>query len=160
MTRSGGQNVKITVNHDELAQLENLLPDSAKALIHVLGYAAATRLINRFGGVTLAAKSGAARERTGGVHALLREVLSEEESGKLIAYLGADQFYIPRCDTALRKLRNARFVAAMAERQEMGLSIRQAMAVLCPQFGISDRLGWELLGRKGADNLPNQEQLF
>lgn len=160
MTQSGGQNVKITVNHDELAQLENLLPDSAKALIHVLGYAAATRLINRFGGVTLAAKSGAARERTGGVHALLREVLSEEESGKLIAYLGADQFYIPRCDAALRQLRNARFVAAVAERQEGGLSIRQAFAVLCPQFGISDRIGWELISERAGRGKTEQPGLF
>lgn len=152
--------MKIIVNHEELAQLENLLPDSAKALIHVLGYAATTKLINRFGGVTLAAKSGAARERSGGVHALLREVLSEDESKKLIAYLGAEQFYIPRCDNALRKLRNAQFVAAIAERQDMGLSIRQAMAVLCPQFGISDRLGWQLIGCKGTDKYPNQDQLF
>lgn len=152
--------MKIIVNHEELEQLENLLPDSAKALIHVLGYAATTKLINRFGGVTLAAKSGAARERSGGVHALLREVLSEDESKKLIAYLGAEQFYIPRCDNALRKLRNAQFVAAIAERQDMGLSIRQAMAVLCPQFGISDRLGWQLIGSKGTDSPPNQDQLF
>lgn len=152
--------MKITVNHDELAQLDNLLPESAKALIHVLGYAATTKLINRFGGVTLAAKSGAARERSGGVHALLREVLSDEESQKLIAYLGADQFYIPRCDAALRQLRNARFIVALAEQQELGLSLRQAMALLCPEFGISDRQGWKLISEKMASFTPPQSDLF
>lgn len=152
--------MKITVNHDELAQLDNLLPESAKALIHVLGYAATTKLINRFGGVTLAAKSGAARERSGGVHAMLRDVLSDEESQKLIAYLGADQFYIPRCDAALRQLRNARFIAALAEQQSQGLSLRQAMALLCPEFGISDRQGWKLISEKMASTVPNQSDLF
>lgn len=152
--------MKITVNHDELAQLDNLLPESAKALIHVLGYAATTKLINRFGGVTLAAKSGAVRERSGGVHALLREVLTDEESQKLIAYLGAEQFYIPKCDLALRQLRNARFVAAVAERQEGGLSIRQAFAVLCPQFGISDRIGWELISARTGRGKAEQPGLF
>lgn len=151
--------MKITVNHEELAQIEALLPESAKILIHVLSYAATSKLINRFGGVTLAAKSGAARERSGGVHSLLREVLTDEESKKLIAYLGAEQFYIPRCDSALRQLRNARFIAAIAEHQEMGLSIRQAMAVLCPQFGISDRLGWKLIKENGVDS-GSQEDLF
>lgn len=152
--------MKITVNHEELAQLDNLLPESARILIHVLGYAATSKLINRFGGVTLAAKSGAARERSGGVHAMLRDVLTEDESRKLIAYLGADQFYIPRCDVALRQLRNARFVAAVAERQEGGLSIRQAMAVLCPQFGISDRQGWKLISEKAVGMAPRQKDLF
>lgn len=152
--------MKITVNHEELGQLDDLLPESAKALIHVLGYAATSKLINRFGGVTLTAKSGAARERSGGVHALLREVLSDEESQKLIAYLGAEQFYIPRCDAALRQLRNARFVAAVAERQESGLSIRQAFAALCPQFGISDRLGWELISVRAGCGKLDQPGLF
>ena len=152
--------MKITVNNDELAQLESLLPESAKMLIHVLGYAATTRLINRFGGVSLSAKSGAARDRSGGVHALLREVLNEDESKKLIGYLGAAQFYIPRCDAALRQVRNARFIAAVAERQDGGLSIRQAFAVLCPQFGISDRVGWELIRARSAGGKAEQPGLF
>jgi hypothetical protein len=138
-----------------------LLPESAKALVHVLGYPTTAKLINRFGGVTLSAKSGAAKGGTGGVHSLLREVLTGEEVDALIAYLGADQFYIPRCDIVLRQLRNARFVAAIAEQQTAGLSIRQAMAVLCPQFGISDRQGWKLISNLSVRrSSPLQPGLF
>lgn len=137
--------MKITVNRDELEQLESLLPESAKLLVHVLGYAAAASLITRFGGVTLSAKSGTAQERTGGVHALLREVLTDGEIQTLTQYLGASQFYIPRCDAALRELRNARFIAALADKQQEGMSIRRAMALLCPEYGISDRRAWELI---------------
>lgn len=150
--------MKITVNHEELAQLESLLPESARMLIAILGYVAAAKLISRFGGVSLSPKNGLASERTGGVHILLREVLSEEESRKLITHLGQEPFYIPRCDAALRQLRNARFVAAVAERQEAGLSIRQAMALLCPQFGISDRVGWDLIHADRAK--ATQSRLF
>ncbi|TNI12715.1 mor transcription activator family protein [Aeromonas veronii] len=152
--------MKITVNHSELAELEALLPESAKILIHVLGYGAAATLINQFGGVSLAGKSGMAQERTGGVHAKLREVLTEEELGKLISYLGAEQFYIPRCAKVLRKLRNARFVAAVSEHKAAGGSIRQAMAVLCPQFGISDRIGWQLISKNTRGHDPAQLGLF
>lgn len=152
--------MKITVNNDELEKIESLLPESAKILILVLGYTATSKLINRFGGVTLSAKSGAAKGRSGGVHSLLRDVLTDDETKKLIAYLGGDQFYIPRCDFALRQLRNARFIAAVAEQQEMGLSLRQVMAVLCPQFGISDRQGWKLISEKLASTQPNQSNLF
>jgi hypothetical protein len=129
-------------------------------LIHVLGYATTARLINRFGGVSLAAKSGERKEQTGGVFALLRDEFNEQEVQKLIDYIGGEHFYIPRCDVALRQLRNARFIAAVAERQEMGLSIRQAMAVLCPQFGISDRLGWELISQSAGQSGRQQQNLF
>ncbi|MFX2607050.1 Mor transcription activator family protein [Enterobacter mori] len=152
--------MKINVDRDELAQVEALLPESAKVLVSVLGYATTSRLIDRLGGVTLPAKSGMAQERTGGVHVMLREVLTEEEVSKLMAYLGGDWFYIPRCEAALRKLRNVRFIAAVAERQEMGLSIRQAMAVLCPQFGISDRIGWKLISRRASEDKRKQPGLF
>lgn len=152
--------MKITVNNNELAALEALLPESAKALVQVLGYPATTKLINQFGGVTLSAKSGMAKERSGGVHALLRDVLTEEEVNKLIAYLGADQFYIPRCDVAMRQLRNARFIAALSERQAAGVSIRQAMAILCPQFGISDRIGWQLISKLAGEEKRTQLGLF
>lgn len=152
--------MKITINHDEMLRIEALLPESAKALITVLGYATTIKLINRFGGTTLSQKSGMAQERTGGVHRLLREVLNDEESKKLIAYLGSDQFYIPRCDVALRELRNARFVADVAKCQTEGLSIRQAMGVLCPTYGISDRQGWKLINDRMRKPEPQQRKLF
>jgi hypothetical protein len=151
--------MKITVNNSELAELEALLPESAKMLIHVLGYAATATLINRFGGVSLSGKSGDAQERTGGVHAKLREVLTEEELGKLIAYLGAEQFYIPRCCDVLRKLRNARFVAAVAAMQAQGTSLRLAMSMLCPEFGFSDRTGWALISKSAPAPPDTKQQL-
>lgn len=152
--------MKINVNRKELEELEALLPPSAIALIHVLGYDATARLVTNFGGVTLTAKGGEVAERTGGAYSMMYDVMTEEEVARLKQYVGQAAFYIPRCETAVRKLRNARFVAAVAERQDMGLSIRQALAVLCPQFGISDRLGWELLSASSGRGEQKQTELF
>lgn len=152
--------MKITINHDELAEIEALLPESAKVLIQTLGYKKAVLLINQFGGVSLTAKSREAKERSGGVYSLLRDILSEDDLAKLIQYIGGEHFYIPRCDAALRQLRNARFVEAVAERQSAGLSIRQAFAILCPEFGISDRIGWELIRTRAMRGKAEQPGLF
>ncbi|QBH95978.1 mor transcription activator family protein [Limnobaculum zhutongyuii] len=152
--------MKLSFNRDELERLESLLPESAKSLVLILGYAATARLISRFGGVTLSAKTGLAKERSGGVHTMLRDVLNDDELKKLIDYLGGDQFYIPRCDVAFRKLRDARFVAAIAENLDKGLSTRQAMARLCPEFNISDRQGWKLIHQHNADSSNHQQNLF
>lgn len=152
--------MKITLDSNELARVEGLLPESAKLLIHLLGYPAASRLITRFGGVSLGGKSGRAQTRTGGVHAFLREVLSEEECQKLIVFQGANQFYIPRCEAAMRQLRNMRFMFALSEKLETGLSIRQALGVLCPHFGISDRQAWKIINSHVCGTVPRQSGLF
>lgn len=90
-----------TFSETDLRDAQALLPDSVQQLISVIGFPALTRLIRSFGGVTLSGKTGAHAERTGGVHALLHDVLTEDEINKLIRFLGGAPFYIPRCDHAL-----------------------------------------------------------
>ncbi|CAG9412246.1 MULTISPECIES: hypothetical protein [Providencia] len=151
-----------TIDDVKLERLENLLPDSAKQLIDVMGYSATSRLISRFGGVTVSGISGEAAERTGGVHRLFREVLSEDECQKLLHYIGKMAFYIPRCEDAFRQLRNQRFIKELLKLTEQGSSRRQAMALLCPKYGFSDRIGWMLLSKheERTSALPSQHDLF
>ncbi|WP_413164957.1 hypothetical protein [Escherichia coli] len=54
-------------------------------------------------------------ERTGGVHALLHDVLTEDEINKLSPLSWRRTVYIPRCDHALRALRNTRFMADLQQ---------------------------------------------
>lgn len=122
---------------DGLLSCVQVLPDSIADLTDLLGYHATARLIDAVGGVTI---SRATRP-------LLAQALTEDETGKLLSWLGASSLYIPRCDSALRAGRNQRFLQAVREAQREGQSIRQALATLCPQFGFSDRYGWQLLAR-------------
>ena len=71
-----------TFSETDLRDAQALLPDSVQQLISVIGFPALTRLIRSFGGVTLSGKTGVHAERTGGVHALLHDVLTEDEINK------------------------------------------------------------------------------
>lgn len=136
----------------DFSSVKHHLPSSALELVDVLGWPAAMRLVSLFGGVSLSGNSGRARVRTGGVHKMLREALTEDEVKKLIRHFGCEGFYIPRCDVALRELRNSRFFTELDACVADGLSTRQAMARLCPRFGFSDRYAWSLRRRQKTHN--------
>ncbi|HGG6754233.1 TPA: mor transcription activator family protein [Salmonella enterica subsp. enterica serovar Java] len=138
----------------DFSSVKHCLPDSAFELVDVLGWPAAMRLVSLFGGVSLSGTSGRARERTGGVHQMLREALTEDEVKKLIRHFGSEGFYIPRCDVALRELRNSRFIAELDASVAGGLSTRQALARLCPRYGFSDRYAWSLRRRQKDNQTP------
>lgn len=130
-----------TINRQPAARL----PESMHEIIRVLGYGSAMRLVEAFGGVTLSGKSGAAKERTGGIHRMLESVLNVDEINKLIAWAGAAQLYIPRCTAAMRTQRNASFANEFNHLLDEGISGRKAMAQLCPRYGFSDRHGWDIM---------------
>ncbi|HHR5813577.1 TPA: Mor transcription activator family protein [Providencia alcalifaciens] len=136
---------KTMINKNELVKFKTLLPDSAKQLIDVIGYTATSKLINQFGGVSLTGISHGATERTGGVHRLLEEILNDNEYKKLLQYIGQSVFYIPRCKSIFRQIRNQQFLSEFTLLNKQGYSRRQAMALLCPKYGFSDRIGWKLL---------------
>lgn len=152
--------MKITINHDELAEVESLLPESVQTLISVLGYASTLRLIDAAGGTTLTRKTCERRDRTLGARLLLVDILTADEIDLLNKTIGASSFYIPRCDIALRALRNIRFLKAIAEQQQAGRSLRQAIAALCPQYGICDRQAWKLIKERNDRVSPVQHGLF
>ncbi|MFH2500217.1 mor transcription activator family protein [Morganella morganii] len=137
-------------SHHDLENVSALLPQSVKDLADTVGYPVTTKLISHFGGVTLSAKMGIAKDRSGGVYRFLKEIFTESECRRLMQYFGDSAFYIPRCDKAFRILRNQRFLTEYDLLCQDGYSGRQAMAQLCPKYGFSDRVGWDLIaGRTG-----------
>lgn len=135
------------INETDLMMARDFLPESVQTLVAVIGYPATARLINTLGGTTLHARTNERRTRTGGLYALLCDVLTAGEVAALTHHVGGASFYIPRCDSVLRKVRNARFIADLTEARAAGSSGRGAMAALCPKYGFSDRYGWQLLSQ-------------
>ncbi|MGL4856099.1 Mor transcription activator family protein [Plesiomonas sp.] len=135
----------MTFDDTDSATMQALLPESVQTLVAVIGYPATIRLIEALGGTTLHARTSERRSRTGGPYALLGDILTDSEVNSLMHHVGGAAFYIPRCDSVLRKVRNARFVADIAKAKATGSSCRKAMATLCPKYGFSDRYGWQLL---------------
>jgi Mor family transcriptional regulator len=150
-----------SISQDELQQLSRLLPDATHELIRVLGFAATARLIARFGGVTLYLHNGRDSLSERSIYRMLCDALSEEDVSLLFRTLGGAPLYIPRCEQALRTLRNTRFLAELADHCQGGASIREAMAELCPRYGFSDRIAWKLLARHQAGSVvQHQGSLF
>ncbi|MEM8335704.1 Mor transcription activator family protein [Morganella morganii] len=147
-------------HHHDLENVSALLPQSVKDLADTVGYPLTTKLISHFGGATLSAKMGLAKDRSGGVYRLLQKVFSESECRLLMRYFGDTAFYIPRCDKAFRTLRNQRFLAEYDLLCQDGYSGRQAMAQLCPKYGFSDRIGWDLIAARTGQPSTVQPGLF
>lgn len=75
------------------------------------------------------------------------------------AYSGGEELYVPRCEGALRELRNEQFRSEffdLTERQ--GVSRLMAMSALCPRYQISDRTGYNIVGSR--TQVADQQHLF
>lgn len=126
-----------------LENVSALLPETIQDIVSVIGFPATEKLVKHLGGVTL----WLSQQERSNCYLKLREVLGKEDAQKLHKYLAyGDNLYIPRCDVALRALRNLRFKAEFDElTQHQGYSKPKAMIALCPKYGFSDRRGWDIL---------------
>lgn len=84
----------------------------------------------------------------------MNRLLGEKQTQAPLAIYGGARLYIPRCEAALRELRNCRFredVRAMVEQQ--GVSQKVAVQCLIGQYGITERWAYEILNRTPGDQL-------
>ena len=137
----------------KLEDVAELLPESVQQMIDIVGFPAVEKIITHFGGATF--------KFTDGTYYFpkLKELIGMESAVKLREVFRGDGLYIPRCQAALRVLRNYRFKAEYDYlTQTKHTSGRMAMLELCPKYQISDRSGWEIVARvrspAESDNLP------
>lgn len=120
--------------------IENYLPESVKDIVEVIGLPDTEKLVKAFGGVSFQF-SGSAKcfER-------LVDVLGQESAVKLQHYIGVGEVYIPRCEAALRILRNQQIYADFCHLTETeNMSGRMAILELCPKYQVSDRTAWDAI---------------
>ncbi|MGK0706494.1 hypothetical protein ACSFCW_23850 [Yokenella regensburgei] len=145
----------------DLKSLEALLPDTARQIADVIGFPATQRLIERFGGACFPVGRG--MRGTGERRlSMLREVIGDENTGLLVQRFGGDSsLVIPRCADAMREWRNRCFLAEVDEMQANGESLRMALTVLGPKFGIGNTRAWAIVAsRRHAPPPPAQGALF
>lgn len=130
-----------------LEQVSDFLPESVVQIVHLIGYPATACLLKAFGGTTFPIGKGL-RYMGSARAALLRETIGEENTRLLIKHFNGDVLYLPRCDQALRELRNRRFLSEFEDVTKSGTSALMTMTILCPKYGFSDRFGWQLLAQK------------
>lgn len=120
------------------------LPDMVIEIIALIGLNSTMKLIKSFGGTTFPIGKGI--RFLGGPNAnRLRTILSEAEIKELSIYFDGVPLYLPRCDRALREIRNRVFLKEYHAMRQAGASSLRCMRELPPKYGFTDRHGWELL---------------
>ncbi|MEC5319289.1 Mor transcription activator family protein [Brenneria populi subsp. brevivirga] len=143
----------------ELERVAGLLPDVVLQIADLIGFPATARLLEKFGGTTFPIGKGL---RALGAHRaeLLRETVGDDNAALLVKDFGGEVLYLPRCDRALRELRNQRFLTEFAELRDGGTSSLMVMTQLCPKYGFSDRFAWELVRESKNSTTHTQQNLF
>lgn len=143
-----------------LDQVTELLPQAVIQIADLIGFPATEQLLTAFGGTTFPIGKGL-RALGATRAALLRDTIGDDKTQLLLKTFGGEVLYLPRCDRALRELRNRRFLAEFAEVRHHGQSSLMAMTLLCPKYGFSDRFGWQLLAaQREHESHSNQHELF
>lgn len=146
----------------DLESLEDLLPDTARQIADAIGFPATQRLIERFGGACFPVGHGL-RDTGERRLTMLREVIGEENTRKLVSRFGGDSsLVIPRCADALREWRNRCFLAEVDSMLAEGESLRMALTILGPKYGIGNTRAWAIVAsrRQTASPRPAQGALF
>lgn len=138
---------------DHFEDVAECLPPVVLDMVDLIGFPETEKLVKAFGGVSFRFTDGVV------YFPKLLKLLGKESAVKLRQYFRSEQVYIPRCDAALRILRNRRFKADFDYlTSAQGESARMAMLTLCPKYQISDRYGWKII--KTANTHSSQANLF
>lgn len=141
-----------------LESLEDLLPDTARQIADAIGFPATQRLIERFGGACFPVGRGL-RDTGERRLSMLREVIGEENTRKLVARFGGESsLVIPRCAGALREWRNRCFLAEIDSMLADGESLRMALTVLGPRYGIGNTRAWAIVASRRQTSTPPSVQ--
>jgi hypothetical protein len=143
----------------DIEQVKALLPESVQQIAELIGYPATVRLLDKLGGTTFPIGKGL--RALGAARAtLLRETIGDVNAQLLVKHFGGEVLYLPRCDRALRELRNRSFLTEFAQLRDSGVSSLMVMTQLCPKYGFSDRFAWGLVSGSKATILITQQDLF
>lgn len=140
----------------DLSRVRHLLPETMVQIVDTIGVKAALDLVKAIGGARF--KFGKGKNDTPRLN-MLFTAIGEEKTYELLRVFGGEELYVPRCEEALRELRNEQFRSEffdLTERQ--GMSRLMAMSALCPRYQISDRTGYNIVGSR--TQVADQQHLF
>lgn len=110
------------------------LPKTAQTFVALIGLPSTLILVDKFGGKDVRLHKG------GDSVARLAAHIGEDAANKIFHYFGSDQINVPKCDDALKAVRNARIHADYDRLTGAeGKSDREAVHCLVDAFGLSER---------------------
>lgn len=139
-------------------ELLEQLPTAAVEILKVLGLRETIRLVESLGGLDMAVPVGAQDCRN---KALFEEVLGSAAAEAFMEIYGGAKLYIPKCEQALRALRNRQFCAEVAQQTARGISRKTAIQNGCLRLHLSERTGYAILeAEKNKQSPDRQKALF
>ena len=129
----------VDCNLDELCEF---LPAQAETLIRLVGLTKAALILDYFGGASLRLDGPGCRD-----FLRLVEVAGADAAKCIATYTGtASPFLVPRCGTALKKVRNARLVSLFDQMtKHEKVSSRETIRVLVERFNLAERQVYRIL---------------
>lgn len=140
----------------DLERVRHLLPESMLDIVEAIGVKSACELVKAIGGARF--KFGRGKQDTPRLH-ILFAAIGEAKTYQLLRVFGGEELYVPRCEEALRELRNEQFRRDFIALTTNGVSKLMAMSQLCPEYKISERTGYTIV-RGGCEPVTQQETLF
>jgi Mor family transcriptional regulator len=139
-----------------LQEVKTLLPRQILEIAAMIGLPAATRLVEQLGGTTWAVGKGEKRLAMIRREALA-EIIGEKATDLMVARYYGGNLYIPRCEAALRRLRDIEINRQFVQGTREGVSANTLVAELARSYQISDRHVWTILklpddGEQGITN--------
>lgn len=127
------------------------LPQSVVDLVELLGYEAAMRLVEAFGGLELEVPNGTTIGKTEGpLTARIIQALGGGLAARFMATYGGEPLYIPRCVQALRDERDR----AIQADYDAGLRVPD----IAQKYMISERWVWVVLKRAIGDQQAGRKR--
>lgn len=126
-------------------QARELLPQSVQRIADLVGLPATLKLVKALGGTSWYFARGVGRNGQARV-AALSEIVGDEAAERLATYLHErESVYIPKCDAALRRLRDAEIHRQFEQAVREGLTANVVVAELARTYRLSDRRVWKIL---------------
>lgn len=127
-----------------LEQVKSLLPQQIQDIADAIGLPATQRLVEQLGGTTWTVAKGV--RRLGIIrHEALKEIVGEDAAKIMTARWSNVPMYIPKCDTALRRMRDLQINRQFEQGVREGISANTLVAELARSNSLSDRQIWKIL---------------
>lgn len=146
------------IDADDFAALQHLMPATFAGVVEIVGVKAAYELVLKYRGTSF--KIGQ-NQRKGGraLHFCLAEIVGEEAAGRIeTALAGQRELYIPKCDKALRELRNRQIRRQFDElttQKPYPMTATLASRNLAHEYNLTGRMINEIVNT--PDLLPEME---
>ena len=123
-------------------EMVDLFPPIFIEMVECIGLDNALLVVNSFGGTDFAMPRGLIESKRG---QKLIDCLGHDVAMRFMGAFGSDRLYIPRCDDALREVRNRKFCKVIDDAIRAGHSKTNAVQSYAYEFGFSERNAYKVL---------------